>query len=144
MTKKKKNDIQILKFIKTCASGLTFAQHFSLCRKTSICGIKSASLHKISLFAVSDLLFYLFELHTFPSPSYPACRSCRVPSEVLQLAVARAVLHYMRPMQPVSRNLDVYRYSNWIVYSMYYISHCLQMEISNFIVMYSGSNFEPK
>ena len=34
-------------------------------QKNSIFGIKSASLHKISRFAVNDLLFYLFELHIF-------------------------------------------------------------------------------
>ena len=42
----------------------------SICRKNSILGIKSASLRKISLFAVRDLLFYLFELHIFTSPRY--------------------------------------------------------------------------
>ena len=41
--------------------------HISLyLQKNSIFGIKSASLRKISLFAVNDLLFYLFELHIFP------------------------------------------------------------------------------
>ena len=39
-------------------------------QKNSIFGIKSASLHKISLFAVNDLPFYPFELHIFPSPTY--------------------------------------------------------------------------
>ena len=39
-------------------------------QKKSIFGIKSASLRKISVFAVNGLLFYLFELHIFPSPTY--------------------------------------------------------------------------
>ena len=47
---------KILKFIKTCASGLNFAQHFYL-QKNSIFGIKSASLHKISRFAYNFLPF---------------------------------------------------------------------------------------
>ena len=59
ITSDDKNDKQILKFIKTCASGLTFAQNFYL-QKNSIFGIKSASLRKISLFAVNDLLFLPF------------------------------------------------------------------------------------
>ena len=59
-------------FIKTCPSELSFAQHFSslYLHKNSIFSIKSASLHKISLSAVNDVLFYLFELHIFPSPTY--------------------------------------------------------------------------
>ena len=39
-------------------------------QENSIFGIKSVSLCKISLFAVNDLLFYLSELHIFPSPIY--------------------------------------------------------------------------
>ena len=62
--------------------------HISLyLQKNSIFGIKSASLHKISLFAVNDLLFYLFELHIFPSPAnnvlhqiYSKCEVCLCPS----------------------------------------------------------------
>ena len=55
-----KNDKQILKFIKTCVSGLTVANISLYLQKNSIFGLKSASLRKISLFAVNDLLFYLF------------------------------------------------------------------------------------
>ena len=42
----------------------------SICGINSIFGIKSASLRKISLFAVNDLLVYLYELHIFPSPTH--------------------------------------------------------------------------
>ena len=37
-----------------------------------------------------------------------ACSSCRVPSKVLNLAVATAVLHYTSPTLPVRKNPDVY------------------------------------
>ena len=48
-----------------------YTTFLSICRKTLFFfGMKSASLCKISLFAVNDLLFYLFELHIFPSPRY--------------------------------------------------------------------------
>ena len=45
--------------------------NISFClQKNSIFCIKSASLRKISLFAVNDLLFFLFELLIFSSPRY--------------------------------------------------------------------------
>ena len=53
-----------------CFQADFYTTFLSICRKTLFFGMKSASLCKISLFAVNDLLFYLFELHIFPSPRY--------------------------------------------------------------------------
>ena len=75
---------------------------FSICRKTLFFRIKSASLHKISLFAVNDLLFYIFELHIFPSPSYTI----------------------WNPYTPVGDFLQIYYrgvwFSNGLLYTMYF------------------------